>query len=106
MSLEIVTAIDLVPEHDCFGNREVDDEPSHIDQRCHKRRRCTGRVEATSPQDERKHRPRKRAECHHTDERAQDRQGKDRSLWAVGFEERLPDKDASEPDDAENDPSR
>jgi hypothetical protein len=51
-------------EHNGFGNREVDDESGHIDQRGHKGRRCTRRFEATSPQDERKHRPRKRAEGH------------------------------------------
>src|SRR6476660_4469344 len=49
-------------------NREIDDEPCHIDERGHERRRRRRRIEAEFAQDERQHASRRRAERHHADQ--------------------------------------
>src|SRR5262249_46934121 len=53
-------------------DREVDDEPGHVDERRDEGRAGTGGVEAEAAQHERQERPGERAERHHADQAARD----------------------------------
>jgi hypothetical protein len=93
------TSLEQCSTQDQRGDGKIDNQACNIDERCDERSRGARGIEPDPLQDEGKHRPSKRTECHDSDERSTDSEGDQHPVFAVIIKAQvLPNRDAHNPD--------
>ena len=86
-------------------NAEIDHEPGDIDERCHERRRCAGRIEANAFRMKGSIEPARESEGDNSDKGTADRAGNQHPMLAVIKQpELLPQRDPNDADEAKDRP--